>query len=184
MTKNYRASAGIMLAPAVALIGVFILLPMLLTVWLSFQDWSTQTPFGTASFIGLRQLSRHLWVDVDRPGLQGRARQHRALHRNVGGTDPAAVGRARPDGLPAIGRRRHDAQDSAVFDLHGADDRRGAGVVEALFADGRTAQPDARPGRHRAAAMALIARAPRWCPSCCSMCGSRSAISPCSRSPA
>jgi hypothetical protein len=26
---------------------------LLLTVWLSFQDWSTQTPFGTASFIGL-----------------------------------------------------------------------------------------------------------------------------------
>ena len=53
MTKNYRASAGIMLAPAVALIGIFILLPMLLTVWLSLQDWSTQTPFGTAAFIGL-----------------------------------------------------------------------------------------------------------------------------------
>ena len=53
MTRNYRASAGIMLAPAVALIGIFILLPMLLTVWLSLQDWSTQTPFGTASFIGL-----------------------------------------------------------------------------------------------------------------------------------
>ncbi|PTE10584.1 carbohydrate ABC transporter permease [Mesorhizobium helmanticense] len=53
MTKAYRASAGIMLAPAVTLIGVFILLPMLLTVWLSFQDWSTQTPFAEASFIGL-----------------------------------------------------------------------------------------------------------------------------------
>src|SRR5919108_2315538 len=53
MTKTYRASAGIMLAPAVALIGVFILLPMLLSIWLSFQDWSTQTPFGTAAFVGL-----------------------------------------------------------------------------------------------------------------------------------
>ena len=51
--KNYRASAGIMLAPAVALIGVFILLPMLLSVWLSFQHWSTQTSFGTATFVGL-----------------------------------------------------------------------------------------------------------------------------------
>ena len=51
--KNYRASAGIMLAPAVALIGVFILLPMLLSIWLSFQNWSTQTPFGTAEFAGL-----------------------------------------------------------------------------------------------------------------------------------
>lgn len=52
MIKTYRASAGIMLAPAVTLIGVFILLPMLLTIWLSFQDWSTQTPFSSASFIG------------------------------------------------------------------------------------------------------------------------------------
>ena len=53
MAKAFRASAGIMLAPAVTLIGVFVLLPMLLTVWLSFQDWSTQTPFSEASFIGL-----------------------------------------------------------------------------------------------------------------------------------
>jgi multiple sugar transport system permease protein len=53
MINRYRASAGIMLAPAVTLIGVFVLLPMLLTVWLSFQDWSTQTPFSSASFIGL-----------------------------------------------------------------------------------------------------------------------------------
>ncbi len=53
MTTTYRASAGIMLTPAVALIGVFILLPMLLTVWLSFQDWSTQTPFGAATFAGI-----------------------------------------------------------------------------------------------------------------------------------
>ncbi len=53
MTTIYRASAGIMLTPAVALIGVFILLPMLLTVWLSFQDWSTQTPFGAATFAGI-----------------------------------------------------------------------------------------------------------------------------------
>lgn len=53
MTTSYRASAGIMLAPAVALIGIFVLVPMLLTVWLSFQDWSTQTSFATATFVGL-----------------------------------------------------------------------------------------------------------------------------------
>jgi multiple sugar transport system permease protein len=53
MATSYRASAGIMLAPAVALLGVFVLVPMLLTIWLSFQDWSTQTSFATASFVGL-----------------------------------------------------------------------------------------------------------------------------------
>ncbi|MEZ2332576.1 carbohydrate ABC transporter permease [Mesorhizobium sp. RCC_202] len=52
MAKAFRASAGIMLAPAVTLIGVFVLVPMLLTIWLSFHDWSTQTPFSEASFIG------------------------------------------------------------------------------------------------------------------------------------
>ena len=56
MTKSYGAAAGIMLAPAVTLIGVFILAPMLLTVWLSFQDWSTQTTFGTAAFVGLENF--------------------------------------------------------------------------------------------------------------------------------
>src|SRR4051812_9474673 len=53
MANSYRASAGIMLAPAVALIGIFVLVPMLLTIWLSFQDWSTQTSFATAGFVGL-----------------------------------------------------------------------------------------------------------------------------------
>src|SRR3954466_8933765 len=52
MANSYRASAGIMLAPAAALIGIFVLVPMLLTIWLSFQDWSTQTSFATASFVG------------------------------------------------------------------------------------------------------------------------------------
>jgi ABC-type sugar transport system permease subunit len=43
-----------MLSPAVGLIGVFILVPMALTIWLSFHDWSTQTGFEAARFVGLR----------------------------------------------------------------------------------------------------------------------------------
>lgn len=42
----------VLLTPAVTLIGAFIFLPMLLTVWLSLQDWSTQTGFHTARFVG------------------------------------------------------------------------------------------------------------------------------------
>ncbi len=45
-----------MLTPAVALIGVFILVPMVLTIWLSFHEWSTQTGFSTAKFVGLRNF--------------------------------------------------------------------------------------------------------------------------------
>ena len=42
-----------MLSPALTLLGVFIAAPMALTIWLSFQDWSTGTGFGEARFVGL-----------------------------------------------------------------------------------------------------------------------------------
>jgi ABC-type sugar transport system permease subunit len=47
---------AMMLGPAAALIGVFIFVPMLLTIWLSFQHWSTQTGFETARFVGLQNF--------------------------------------------------------------------------------------------------------------------------------
>jgi multiple sugar transport system permease protein len=43
----------VMLSPALSLLGVFIAAPMALTIWLSFQDWSTGTGFGEARFVGL-----------------------------------------------------------------------------------------------------------------------------------
>jgi len=49
-----KRSAWIMVSPAVALIGVFIFVPMVLTIWLSFHQWSTQTGFEAARFVGLR----------------------------------------------------------------------------------------------------------------------------------
>lgn len=48
-----RAASAALLAPSVGLIGVFILLPIVLTIWLSFNDWSTQTAFTDAQFAGL-----------------------------------------------------------------------------------------------------------------------------------
>jgi ABC-type sugar transport system permease subunit len=54
--RYFPRSAAIMFGPAVALIGVFILIPMLLTIWLSFQNWSTQTGFETAKFVGLQNF--------------------------------------------------------------------------------------------------------------------------------
>lgn len=44
------------LAPSVGLIGVFILIPILLTVWLSLHRWSTATPFGDAEWVGLQNF--------------------------------------------------------------------------------------------------------------------------------
>ena len=43
-----------MIGPAAGLIGVFVLLPMTLTIWLSFHQWSSQTPFSAAEFVGMR----------------------------------------------------------------------------------------------------------------------------------
>lgn len=54
MVKLYKKSVWVMLMPATGLIGVFILVPMALTVWLSFHTWSTQTGFETARFVGLQ----------------------------------------------------------------------------------------------------------------------------------
>ena len=45
-----------MLAPATLLLGVFIIVPMLLTIWLSFTQWSTQTGFDTAQFVGIQNF--------------------------------------------------------------------------------------------------------------------------------
>lgn len=44
------------LAPSVGLIGVFVLIPIVLTVWLSLHRWSTATPFGDAEWVGLRNF--------------------------------------------------------------------------------------------------------------------------------
>ena len=43
----------VMLSPALSLLGVFVAAPMALTIWLAFQEWSTETGFGEARFVGL-----------------------------------------------------------------------------------------------------------------------------------
>jgi multiple sugar transport system permease protein len=56
MQRKQNRLAVAMLAPATGLITVFIFVPMLLTIWLSFQAWSTQTGFETARFIGVQNF--------------------------------------------------------------------------------------------------------------------------------
>jgi ABC-type sugar transport system permease subunit len=41
------------LTPGAGLIAVFVILPVALTIWLSFRSWSSQTPFGSSSPAGL-----------------------------------------------------------------------------------------------------------------------------------
>lgn len=40
-------------APGASLLAVFVILPVVLTIWLSFRTWSSQTPFGSSSAAGL-----------------------------------------------------------------------------------------------------------------------------------
>jgi multiple sugar transport system permease protein len=56
-----------MLGPSAGLIILFVLVPIALTIWLSFHDWSTQTGFSTARFVGLRNF-----VDIFGPTSVGR----------------------------------------------------------------------------------------------------------------
>jgi len=56
MHTTQHRSAIVMLAPATVLLGVFILVPMALTIALSFTQWSTQTGFDTARFVGLQNF--------------------------------------------------------------------------------------------------------------------------------
>jgi len=56
MSRSQTQSTVAMLAPATGLIAVFIFVPMLLTIWLSFQSWSTETGFETARFIGVQNF--------------------------------------------------------------------------------------------------------------------------------
>jgi ABC-type sugar transport system permease subunit len=56
MQTTQHRSAIVMLAPATLLLGVFILVPMALTIALSFTQWSTQTGFDTARFVGLQNF--------------------------------------------------------------------------------------------------------------------------------
>ena len=53
MQRHLRAPILLMLGPALGLLALFVFLPMLLTLWLSLQNWSTQTGFETARFSGL-----------------------------------------------------------------------------------------------------------------------------------
>ena len=52
MQRNQAGALTILLGPAVGVIAVFIFIPMVLTIWLSLHDWSTQTGFETARFVG------------------------------------------------------------------------------------------------------------------------------------
>jgi ABC-type sugar transport system permease subunit len=56
MQRRQTRSVVAMLAPATGLLTVFVFVPMLLTIWLSFQSWSTQTGFDTARFIGVQNF--------------------------------------------------------------------------------------------------------------------------------
>ena len=183
MTSSRSGSTWLLLTPAVALIAVFIFVPMVLTLWLSFHDWSTQTGFGTARFVGLRNFE-----DLFGPISVGRDFKRAFLNTAVyTGLSVAII-------LPLsvmlgllVHQTRvaggHALRDRAVLDLHGADDRGGAGLVEALFADRRAYSTRCSAGSASARSPGCRHPTPRSSRSSSSMSGSRSATSRCSSSP-
>ena len=133
--------------PPSALIGIFVLLPMPLTIWLSFHDWSTQTPFGTATLRRARTTSATSSDRRRSAATSSQAMRNTAVYTALSvAAHPAAVGGVRAARPPARGAGARAAARHPLFHLHGADDRGRAGVVEALLADRRAAEPDPRRG--------------------------------------
>jgi ABC-type sugar transport system permease subunit len=49
-----RVFTGIYLGPGVGLIALFVVVPILLTAWVSFHSWNMLTPFATMPYVGLQ----------------------------------------------------------------------------------------------------------------------------------
>lgn len=50
---RHGVAATIFLSPALLIITAFIIIPMILTLWISFHSWSMFTPFGSMKWVGL-----------------------------------------------------------------------------------------------------------------------------------
>lgn len=50
---QHRGWAAVFLSPALIIIGGFVLIPILLTVWISLHEWSMFTSFGDMRWVGL-----------------------------------------------------------------------------------------------------------------------------------
>ena len=181
--KTYGASAGVMLAPAVALIGIFVLVPMRSPSGCPSRTGRRRRPSprpASSALDNFREIFGATSVGRDFKGALANTAIYTAL--SVLLILPLSVA----FGLLVYQRlrgRRHGAAHRAVLDLHGADDRGRAGLLEALFADRGAAQSDARAGSasHRSPGSRRPTR--RSSRSSSSMSGSRSAISPCWPSP-
>lgn len=55
-----RMYAGIYLGPGLGLIALFIVIPILLTAWVSLHSWNMLTPFGQMPYVGLQNYHQIL----------------------------------------------------------------------------------------------------------------------------
>src|SRR5690606_3893027 len=60
--------------PAIIIVGVFLAVPVLMALWVSFSDWTGFGPpiGGRAQFIGFENYSDVLYLGGERPGLSQR----------------------------------------------------------------------------------------------------------------
>lgn len=59
---RHRGAATLFLSPAVLLVGGFVLVPVVLTAWISLHEWSMYTPIGDMQWVGLDNYTG-LWTD-------------------------------------------------------------------------------------------------------------------------
>lgn len=55
---SHPLAGTVFLSPALLVIGLFILVPILLTLWISFHRWSMFAPFSEMEFVGLDNYAR------------------------------------------------------------------------------------------------------------------------------
>ena len=176
------AAARVMLSPAVSLLGVFVFAPMALTIWLAFQDWSTETGFGEARFVGLDNF-------LEIFGSTSVGRDFKGALFNTAVYTLASVAVILPLsialGLLVYQRRVKGGVTlrTILFSTYMAPMIAVALVWSKLYSPtGRSDQPDSRLDRPAAGTMAVLAGYGARLDRRSSMSGSRSAISRCSRS--
>jgi ABC-type sugar transport system permease subunit len=67
LQRRQRGWAAVFLTPAMLVIIAFVVVPIVLTFWISLHEWSMFTPFTKMRWVGLRNYTG-LWAD---PGFRG-----------------------------------------------------------------------------------------------------------------
>lgn len=60
LNRSRRSAAVVLLSPAMIVIGVFIVVPIFLTLWISLHEWSMFAPITEMQWVGLDNYAKFL----------------------------------------------------------------------------------------------------------------------------